>query len=84
MTVWVDRDASGNIIASYFEQQHPGQERVPSLDEAAAQAIDAIDRLQFRHLFNLENRVRIIESRPQVTMEQYRAAMIQLWKDLYS
>ena len=65
-----------------------------TLDARAAKAIDRIDRLQFEHLFNLENEKRdlkakinlllpatytLAESSP-ITRLQYRAALIARWK----
>jgi putative heme iron utilization protein len=51
-------------------------------DQDAAFAIDGIDRLQFEHLFDLENRTRAIEGQPQITRAQYRNALINRWKAL--
>jgi hypothetical protein len=50
------------------------------LNRKAAVAIEGMDRLQFEHLFNLENRVRVLEGKSQVTRAQYRQALIDLWK----
>ena len=55
-----------------------------SLDNRAGRVVDAIDRLQFEHLFDLENRTRVVESRPQITRAQYRTALIERWKQLQS
>ena len=35
----------------------------------------SVDELQFRHLFNLENRVRTLEGKSTITKEQYRNAL---------
>jgi hypothetical protein len=51
-------------------------------DKRAGRAIDGMDRLQFEHLFDLENRVRVLEARPQITRIQYRDALIAKWKTL--
>lgn len=53
-----------------------------SLDNRAIRAIDSTDRLQYEHLFELENRIRVLESRPTVTAAQYRQALINRWKEL--
>jgi hypothetical protein len=53
-----------------------------TLDMRAARAIDTMDRLQFEHLFDLENRTRVVEARPQITRVQYRTALIDRWKAL--
>jgi len=52
-------------------------------DSDAAGAIDGMDRLQFEHLFDLENRMRAQESQPQITRAQYRNALIAKWKTLH-
>lgn len=57
------------VEAAYYEQD-------------AIKAIDGIDLLQFAHLFNIENRVRALESKAAVTKVQYRDALIALWKSL--
>lgn len=49
-------------------------------DILAAQAIDRMDRLQFKHLFNLENRMRVIEGKQPITVAVYRQALIDEWK----
>ena len=51
-------------------------------DSDAIAAIDGIDRLQFEHLFNLENRMRVLEAKPAITREQYKTALIAQWKAL--
>lgn len=51
-------------------------------DKRAMRAIDGLDRLQFEHLFDLENRVCALEARPQITRAQYRNALIARWKTL--
>lgn len=51
-------------------------------DMRAARVVDGIDRLQFEHLFDLENRTRILELKPQITRAQYRDALIARWKAL--
>jgi hypothetical protein len=55
-----------------------------TLDKRAARAIDTLDRLQFEHLFDLENRTRVLELKPQITKAQYRDALIARWKLLNS
>ena len=55
-----------------------------TLDLRAARAIDSIDRLQFEHLFDLENRTRILELKAPITVAQYRQALINRWKALNS
>lgn len=66
------------------------------LDRRAVLAIDGLDRLQFEHLFNLENTMRDLKAKinllapgtytvgqaSQVTVAQYRAALIDRWKVL--
>lgn len=51
-------------------------------DEDAVKAIDGIDRLQFEHLFRLENRTRALEGKLAITKAQYRDALIAEWKTL--
>ena len=53
-----------------------------TLDKRAMRAIDGMDRLQFEHLFNLENRTRVLELKTQITRAQYRDALINLWKSI--
>lgn len=53
-----------------------------TLDKRAIRAIDGLDRLQFEHLFNLENRTRVLELKTQITRLQYRDALINLWKSI--
>lgn len=45
------------------------------LDARKEARLDATDRLQFEVLFNLENRVRVLEGRAAVTRAQYRTAL---------
>jgi hypothetical protein len=51
-------------------------------DRLAASAIDGMDRLQFEHLFELENRMRAQEGLGEITRAQYRTALINRWKQL--
>ena len=51
-------------------------------DDLAVSAIDALDRLQFTHLFDLENRVRALEAKAPITVAVYRQALIDKWKTL--
>lgn len=51
-------------------------------DADAIAAIDGIDRLQFEHLFNLENRTRVLELKTPITKAQYRDALIAKWKEI--
>lgn len=53
-----------------------------TLELRAGRAIDAIDRLQFEHLFDLENRTRVLELKAPITRAQYRTALITRWKEL--
>jgi hypothetical protein len=53
-----------------------------TIDKRAERFIDGIDRLQFEHLFNLENRTRVLEARSQITKAQYRDMLIVKWKEL--
>lgn len=46
-----------------------GQDRVKDV------ALDRMDLVMFRIMFNMENRVRVLEGRPSVTMNQYRTAI---------
>ena len=55
-----------------------------TLDKRAARAIASIERLQFEHLFELENRTRVLEAKLPITKEQYRNALIERWKLLYA
>jgi hypothetical protein len=49
-------------------------------DKRAMRAIDGLDRIQFRLLFNHENRIRVLEGKAQVTAAQFRQALIDDWK----
>jgi len=51
-------------------------------DARAARAVDGTDRLQYEHLFELENRMRVLEGSPTVSAAQYRTALINRWKQL--
>lgn len=51
-------------------------------DKRAMRFIDGIDKLQFKRLFNLENRVRTLEGRAVVTAAAYRQDLIDDWKTL--
>lgn len=53
-----------------------------SLDNVATRAIDAVDRLWFEIKFNQENRIRVLEGKPQITKAQYRDALIAAYKAL--
>ncbi len=70
---WV---GAGNVI----------QDEDPRLtvDQRADMAIDSTDRLIFEVLFDIENRVRVLEAKAAVTRAQYRTALITRWKALNS
>lgn len=53
-----------------------------TLDLRAGRVVDAIDRLQFEHLFDLENRTRALEGKAPITRAQYRTALMNRWKEL--
>ncbi len=53
-------------------------------DVVAPQRVDAIDRLQFEVMFDIENRMRAREGQGAVTRAQYRNALIARWKALNS
>jgi hypothetical protein len=63
-------------------QQKSAWDAENTLDKRAARAIDNIDRLQFEHLFDLENRTRVLELKAPITRAQYRQALINRWKEL--
>lgn len=86
-------DAAASLKAAW-DAEH-------TLDACAARAIGRMDRLQFEHLFALENDLRdarakvnaeaVAAGRPapytaaqaaQITVEQYRQALINRWKAL--
>lgn len=54
----------------------------PSLDVRAGRAVDAVDRLQFEVMFDMENRMRAREGLGAITRVQYRNALINVWKTL--
>jgi hypothetical protein len=60
----------------------PDDTPIPTKDDLAAAASDAIDRLQFDVLFNQENRIRALEGKAAITRAQYRDALIARWKVL--
>lgn len=51
---------------------------VAELDQNKERKLDRLDDVVMRVLFNHENRLRTLESRPQVTMDQFKAAIRQL------
>lgn len=51
-------------------------------DKRAVRVIDGMDRLQFEHLFDFENRTRVLELKTTITKVQYRDALIARWKTL--
>lgn len=55
-----------------------------TVDKRAVVAIDGLDRLWFEVNFDQENRVRVLESKAQITRVQYRDALIARWKVLNS
>lgn len=57
--------------------------KVADIFNALAMAsVDGMDRLQFEHLYELENRMRALEGKAQIKLEQYRTALINRWKTL--
>lgn len=60
----------------------PDDTPIPTKDDLAAAASDAIDRLEFDVLFNTENRIRTLEGKAAITRVQYRDALIARWKVL--
>lgn len=44
----------------------------------ADDAIDAMDQLMLKVLFNHENRIRVLEAKPPLTVNQFKAALRQL------
>lgn len=51
-------------------------------DARAADKVDKIDRLQFEVAFDVENRVRVLESKPPINRNQYRNALMAAYKAL--
>jgi hypothetical protein len=51
-------------------------------DVVAPIRVDAIDRLQFEVMFDMENRMRAREGLAAITRAQYRTALINRWKAL--
>lgn len=49
----------------------------------AARHVDGIDRLQFEHLFDLENRMRVQEGLGSITRAQYRNALMNRYMELF-
>lgn len=54
----------------------------PTADELAAEKFDATDRLVARCLFTIENRVRALEGKDAITPEQFKAALVNMWKEM--
>lgn len=54
----------------------------PTQDQRAQSATDGIDKFMFTILFNMENRVRTLEGKAQITRPTYRQALVDLWKTL--
>jgi hypothetical protein len=54
-----------------------------TIADIKAQAFaDAVERVQFRMLFNLNNRVLVLEAKPQLTVPQFKQQVVDLWKQL--
>jgi len=51
-------------------------------DKKAGRAIDSLDKVILRRLFNFENRIRTLEGRPLVLAADYRQSLIDDWKAL--
>lgn len=51
-----------------------------SADDLADDAVSKIDRLQFEVAFDMENRMRVRESKAAITRAQYRSALIAAFK----
>lgn len=47
----------------------------PELDANKAAKVSAVDALQFKVMFDIENRVRVLEGKQPVTAAQYRNAL---------
>jgi hypothetical protein len=78
-------ETAGNTNVQIVDQVSIPSElsALPTLDQKATAEIDGMDRLQFEHLFDLENRVRVLEGKGQITRAQYRDALIARWKAIY-
>lgn len=75
-----EADAMAVITAHLARTQQ--QQDAAVRDWRARGVVDATDRVAFEHLFDLENRTRVLESRPTITKQQYRQALIDRWKQL--
>jgi hypothetical protein len=51
-------------------------------DARAQREVDAQDRLRFEIAFDIENRVRVLEGRQEITRATYRDALVARWKQL--
>lgn len=49
-------------------------------DAKANEGVDRMDRFQFEVAFDMENRMRVRESKAQITRAQYRNALIAAYK----
>lgn len=58
-----------------FIAARKAQEADAAKDGAVDGYFGGIDRVQFQMLFNHENRIRVLESRPQITLAQFKAAI---------
>lgn len=80
--VWVSRDATGTLNGVFANRQPGGaNEELPD-DNTEVVAfttpkvldpVDNWDLVSLRILFNHENRIRTLESRPAVTLAQFKA-----------
>ena len=83
-TMWVERDATGNIKGVYANKQ-PGyaeellQDNNPSvisfLTLKISDPIDSWDLVSLKIAFNHENRIRALEGKPAAILAQFKAAI---------
>lgn len=85
---WIPADLLNADRVAYLAWVAAGNTATPaviivlSADEKAAVYADSIEKVQFRLLFNMENRIRALEGKAAITLAVYRQAVIDLWKQL--
>lgn len=93
--MFIARLPDGRVYGKWTVQQwkdqeelpdnHPDLEFVATAEEVAKRQeakIDTLDRLIFELEFNQENRIRVLEGKPQISRTQYRDALIAVYRSI--
>lgn len=84
---YVQRDGSGTIIGCFANLQVGLAEELLSPNDASLIAFlnappppfsDRMDQTALKILFNHENRVRVLEGKAAITMQQFKTALLTL------